>query len=184
MKYKLLVPLALMLAVSIALGTDLSLTQSVTGNGRWEATTDLGTAQTTAGGNGDMALASKGTLSEDGAYLQSGVDFKGTGGYMTIGSTLIEYGYGMRAKNANSLSIRSKIDTLTSEETQDSVIGTYKMYGLTVNAKVDGDVGEELSNGLWMGRPVIISDFRGIEGNWSFNNTYGATAYSNAIKEA
>jgi len=184
MKYKYMIAPLLMLAVVYgAVASELSISQSVTGNGKWEMDTNLRTACMTAGGSGDMALATKGILKAEGAYLQSGVDFSGKNGYMTIGSSLIDYGYNLKASDAKSLSIRTKVDTLTADETQDSVIGIYKTYGLTVKAQVNGSLNEDISQGMRMGRPVILSAFRGYSGVWYFNNSIDATEYSNANNE-
>ncbi len=155
----------------------VEISQSFRGTGEWSSSVQMGTASSEMGGTGDMSYAAKAKLTPDGASLKNGLEFDGVKGRAKISGILgPNLNYLMQAKGARNMSLRSTIDTISSEETQDSNIGRLLEYTAAVDGRINGTVMEEIDNGKHMGRPVELSKARGV-GIFEINSSVALNEY-------
>jgi len=156
----------------------LEISQSLVGEGHWSTSMGMGTTSTEMSGQGDMSYASQGSITDAGVILKSGLEFDGSKGRVKLQSNLGGNNiiFSTSARNANHISLRTKIDTASSEETQDSTIGSLSLHSASINGQINGSIGEEILSGLHMGRPVDVSKLEGI-GNFTINSTVNLNEY-------
>lgn len=171
-----------LIAMLIMSGVGYELKQSFVGQGQWSTSSKLGATGLEMSGDGDMSYAAQGTCTKDGTILKTGLEFDGTRGRVrmiaAIGPDLL---YSAMAGTATHISLRTGLDTITSEETQDSNIGELLLYGIYLNGQINGSVSEKISDGKYMGRPIQISGLGGV-GNFTINSSIDLKEYQ-AIKE-
>jgi len=151
--------------------------QSFVGEGQWYTDNQFGPTRVEMSGVGDMSYAAKGNVVDIGSISKVGLEFDGSRGAVKVAASLgPELWYGFSAKNSTHISFRSTIDTVSSEETQDSNIGDLLLYSSFVHGQINGSISEVMSDGVVMGRPVEISDIGGT-GNFTINSTLALKEY-------
>jgi hypothetical protein len=172
--------LLLITSISVVLSflaAGYNIDQSFVGEGQWYTSTHLGSTDIEMSGIGDMSYASKGEMIDVGSISKVGLEFDGSRGAVKVASSLgPEILYGFSAKNSTHISFRSTIDTVSSEETQDSNVGDLLLYSSSVHGQINGSMSEVMSDGVVMGRPVEISDLGGV-GNFTINSTLSLKEY-------
>jgi hypothetical protein len=172
--------LLLIISISAALtfsAAGYSVDHSFIGEGQWYTSTHIGSTDIEMSGIGDMSYASKHEKISIGSISKVGLEFDGSRGAIKIAATLgPELVYGFSARNSTHISLRSAIDTVSTEDTQDSNIGDLLLYSSSVHGQINGSMSEVMSDGTFMGRPVEISDLGGF-GNFTINSTLSLKEY-------
>jgi len=161
----------------ISLSSGLEVSQSFVGEGQWSTSAKMGTIATEMSGQGDMSYAAQGDVTDSGAILKSGLEFDGSKGRVKIQSDLgNDVFFNTFARNASHISLRTKIDTASSEDTQDSTIGSLSLHSASINGQINGTFKEEISDGFHIGRPVEMSGLVGV-GNFTINSSINLKEY-------
>ena len=169
--------LIISVSVALSLAAGYNIDQSFVGEGQWYTTAQFGSTDIEMSGIGDMSYASKGEMVDAGSISKVGLEFDGSRGAVKVSASLgPEILYGFSAKNSTHISFRSTIDTISTEETQDSNIGNLLLYSSSVHGQINGSMSEVMSDGVVMGRPVEISDLGGV-GNFTINSTLALKEY-------
>jgi hypothetical protein len=159
----------------------LEVSQSFVGEGQWSTSIGMGTTSTEMSGQGDMSYASQGSITDAGVILKSGLEFDGSKGRVklqaNLGNSII---LSSSTRNASHISLRTKIDTASSEDTQDSTIGSLLLHSASINGQINGSIGEEISNGFYIGRPIDVSRLTGV-GNFTINSTINLKEYQAGV---
>lgn len=165
----------LILLLSVASAETIST--SVRGNGDWDVAMNLGTAGSRMGGMGDMSYAAMATLTDDGALMKNGLDFDGRRGRFQVDGILgPDLDYSLEAFNATNISMRTNIDTLSKEETENSKIGKLLLYSTAIDGQINGSISESVFGKKIMGRPMELSRLHAI-GSFEMNTNVGLDEY-------
>jgi hypothetical protein len=162
----------------VSLSSGLDITQSLVGEGQWSTDVMMGGITTEMSGQGDMSYAAQGSSTgNSGAILKSGLEFDGLKGRIRIKSNLgNDIFFNSFARDANHISLRTKIDTVSSEDTQDSTIGSLSLHSVSLNGQINGSFKEDISNGFYMGRSIDVSKIVSV-GNFTINSTLNLKEY-------
>ncbi len=140
----------------------VEISQSFRGTGEWASSLALGTASSDMSGQGDMSYAAKARLTDSGATLKAGLEFDGIRGRAKVGSILgPKIGYLLNTQSCSNMSLRTAIDTISAEDTQDSVFGKLLLYSASLDGRLNGSMAEAVTDGSYMGRPIEISKLKG-----------------------
>lgn len=156
----------------------LEISQSFIGEGQWSTSSKMGAVSSEMSGQGDMSYASQGSVTEKGSILKSGLEFDGLRGRVKLVSDLGDnIIFNSFTHNASHISLRSKTDTVSSEDTQgDSTIGSLSLHSASINGQINGSFTEKVSDGMNMGRPIGASELEGV-GNFTINSSINLKEY-------
>jgi len=176
MKRKVVFFFILTLLMSPAFGLEIS--QSFVGEGQWSTSSKMGPVSSEMSGNGDMSYASQGSITDKGVVIKSGLEFDGLKGRVKLLSDLGDnIVFNSFTRNASHISLRTKTDTLSSEDTQgDSTIGSLSLHSASINGQINGSFTEKVSDGVNMGRPIGASELESI-GNFTINSSINLKEY-------